>query len=235
MKWSVSSFSDKGPRASNEDSLLISIENEQDAWIGVADGLGGHFGGSIASSFATNALLTILDKPDSGLLHAFLKIHEDLRRQQASDSALHNMATTLTVARLGGRTVYGAHCGDTRCVVARGNGIRKLSVEHTEAQRLLDAGKLTKAEWVNYPRRNILDSALGASNEPKIDEFQFDAKVGDWIIITSDGVHELIKLREMRAIIDRSNSPIELVEETVRVIKHRGPEDNYSIVCARAE
>jgi serine/threonine protein phosphatase PrpC len=94
----------------NQDATLRLEENDGTLWIGVADGLGGHFGGAVAANFVVSELPFALPRANNSLGAAFKNLHDDLRDRQSRDPALTNMATTLTVAILQGDRLRGAHC-----------------------------------------------------------------------------------------------------------------------------
>ncbi len=224
--------SEKGPRKENEDSVGVWSLSETKVAFAVADGLGGHIGGKLASQLALDLYRAALD--DSAPLHlanVAKTIHAALKVEQNKSPQLRNMATTFSAALIEGNKMDFVHCGDTRIVLQRGDGIRKLTEDHSEAQRLYSTGKLTKDEFLNYPRRNILESALGASNEPTIDTNTVEIEAGDRIFITSDGVHGKILLREMKFLSDASSDAATFVRRTVEAVNARRPDDNFSLVA----
>ncbi len=223
-------LSEAGPRRDNQDSVVAMPDGNGDFLFAVADGLGGHKGGSHASQLAISLLVEFWEqKPLDEIL---LTIHNNLKAEQKANDDLLGMATTATALVVKNGYAQGAHCGDTRCSILRGNGIRRLTVEHTEAQRLYDGGKLTKEEFLHYPRRNILDQALGGDRTPKIDTFGIDLMEKDKIIISSDGVHEKIKQREILQLVQSIEKPGEVVDVIGSKIREKEPDDNYSLVCA---
>ena len=230
MTVDFAQFSDAGPRANNEDAVLAKTFDAGRIILAVADGLGGHFGGKEASRIAIDVIEQ--EANGLGLGSSLLHAHEEIRRAASENAKLKGMATTATAVSIEGTRLFGVHCGDTRCLVQRGNGIRKLTKEHTEAQRLFEAGKLTKDEFRQYPRRNILAQALGADNSPVIDRFDFELETNDKIIITSDGVHEKIKAREILEICLQARSAKEIVDIVKEIVESRSPDDNYSVVAA---
>lgn len=237
MKIDSSSVSNVGPRAVNEDFLAY-WQNDYDQFLAcIADGLGGMGGGDAASKLAVNSFKTNLTKGavnSDRMLSAARLAHEKIVEAQRSGPA-NSMATTLTAVTLSDNKLWGVHCGDSRAVIARGKGIKRLTKDHSEGQRLFDAGKLTKEELARYPRKHILESALGGRDIPIIESFQFDLQAGDKIILTTDGVHNLISMREMQSWAEASASPVKLLDFLVEGIIARGATDNYSVVALFVE
>lgn len=234
MRFTTASFTEAGPRTVNEDSIGIWDLQDGAVAVAIADGLGGMGGGDIASRIAINLLgetATEQQLYELNLSDIAKRIHCEIRSTQKPVSGESTMATTLTAAIFHNSALAGVHCGDTRATIARADGIVRLTKDHTEAQRLFDQGKLSKSELMNYPRRNILDSALGAHKEPQIDEFNFDVRVGDKFFFTTDGLHEKILLREMRAITAEFNGPAPFVERVRGIVRDRIAEDNFSLIA----
>jgi serine/threonine protein phosphatase PrpC len=224
--------SERGPRKENEDSAGAWALNETRLAFAVADGLGGHLGGKLASQLAIDMYRAALNHSAALDLTKVAKaIHLALKAEQEKAPELRSMATTFSAAIIEGTRMDFVHCGDTRIALQRGSGIRKLTEDHSEAQRLFSTGKITKDEFVNYPRKNVLESALGASNEPAIDTNTIELKARDRIFITSDGVHGKILLREMKALSDESSDATTFVSRVVDAVNSRRPDDNFSLVA----
>ncbi|MGI0525747.1 PP2C family protein-serine/threonine phosphatase [Rhizobium giardinii] len=226
-------LTDAGPRAINEDAAGCWRSGTTTVAC-VADGLGGMGGGDVASQLAMKTFRTSLDnKPllEDSLLDAAWEAHRAIQKAQLSGDGLTRMATTLTAIAITDGKLIGVHCGDSRAAVTRGKGIKKLTVDHSEGQRLFEAGKLTKEELSNYQRKHILESALGEKGEPRIDRFSFDLSAGDRLFLTTDGVHNIVLLRELQRLVSASNDPGDLVESVADKVRERGPTDNYSIVA----
>ncbi|WP_296106043.1 PP2C family serine/threonine-protein phosphatase [uncultured Agrobacterium sp.] len=231
MKITHSVLSDAGPRVVNEDTA--------DCWLSgdvtmacVADGLGGMGGGDIASQLAVasfRAFLNDKEKTEETLIAAARDAHSKIRSAQQSGERQKRMATTLTAVALTTEGLIGVHCGDSRAAIARGKGIKKLTRDHSEGQRLFEAGKLTKDELATYQRRHILESALGDKDEPRIEAFSLEIRPGDRVFLTSDGVHNIILLRELQKMALVSPNPSDLVDKIRLAINERGAIDNFSI------
>lgn len=234
MRFTTASITESGPRTVNEDTVGIWNLQGGAVAIAIADGLGGMGGGDTASGIAIDLFgnaVTEQNPTQLNLSDIAKRIHSQISSSQSPGSSGSTMATTLTAAIFRISTLTGVHCGDSRAAIARADGILRLTKDHTEAQRLFDQGKLSKSELMNYPRRNILDSALGGHKEPQIDAFEFDVRVGDKFFFTTDGLHEKIFLREMRSISAKFTEPSPFVEKMRTVLQDRGAEDNFSLIA----
>ena len=228
MMLSYAFFSEKGPRSENEDAVAIWEVVPGLVSLAVADGLGGHSGGKVASEKAVAMFGTAVESGRADLETVLQEIHKALREEQDENPQVRGMATTLSAVVANDTKFEFVHCGDTRIALQRGSGIKRLTVDHSEAQRLLAAGALTKEEYNLYPRKNVLESALGIWGAPRIDTGAFDLLPGDRIIITSDGVHGKVLLREMKAISDQVSTPTEFLDALASEVRRRYPEDNFS-------
>ena len=238
MKISFASISEAGPRKVNEDSLdcWVSASGETDACI--ADGLGGMGGGDVASKLAVRTFRNHLQRfgiCEETLLGGAREAHLKIREAQSAVQTHNRMATTFTAVSLSKKGILGVHCGDSRAAIARRNGIKWLTKDHSEGQRLFEMGKLTKEELATYQRKHILESALGDKEDPRVDSFSFDLVPGDHVLLTTDGVHNSVLLREMQYLSSISPNPDELAKRVANSIEQHGPSDNYSMVALYVE
>lgn len=230
MKFRFSSASEAGPRSVNEDAVGGWVPEPERFAAAIADGLGGYHGGKQASDIAIRMFGTAIEQEANVDLRGLaLAIHDAIRQEQQADPKIRGMATTLSGAVIVADQAHFVHCGDTRIVLQRNNGIRRLTVDHSEAQRLLEAGAITREEYASYPRKNVLESALGVAETPRIDVGVHDIIPGDRMFFTSDGVHSKVYLREIRDISVRSAEPEDAVREIVEMVNARGPEDNFTV------
>lgn len=237
MKFDVAGISEAGPRSINEDQIAYWLSRDGTLFAAIADGLGGMGGGESASQLAIAALQNNLKSGfdnKSSLLDAVKRAHDDIILAQKVSPSFRRMATTLTVGIFFDHKLFAAHAGDSRLSVVRGNGVKKLTTDHSEGQRLFDAGKLTREEFHDYHRKNILDNALGVHDELRIDQVDFPVKSGDKFFFTTDGVHGKLFLREMMDIASHHNFAEEFVMEVGEIVKNRSPSDNFSIIAVFA-
>lgn len=245
----VTSGTDVGlKRKRNEDNLLCLSGEESptsvDAVLVVADGMGGHVDGDVASQMAVDAVgrliverLSDQEEPHSDewpnllariLEDASSQIHKEaLRRQQAVP-----MGTTCTMAVVSSGTAYIAHAGDSRAYLYRNGTLTQLTTDHTWVQQQVSQGLLTLEEASVNPRRNIVTQALGLGPDVEVETITRDLQSDDILLIFSDGVHGLIEDRYIASILNMSS----LVESKNRLIdraKDEGGYDNITVALAR--
>lgn len=228
-------YTSKGPRNSNEDSYLIQ-PFERGILLIVADGLGGHKGGEYASHYAvTNVLKKLRAVNDIGILilEKILKeIHEELISLGLENNELYGMGTTFTCAYIDHKNkLLGVHTGDSRAYFLRENGLIQLTTDHTEAQKLFDEGLINKNELLNYPRKNILVSALGAKSNPLlIHTFEYQLQAKDRLLISSDGFYASITKKGIRDISIKFDEFSEFFFDVLSHVKQAEPTDNYTVI-----
>lgn len=227
MKYQHSSFSDQGPYSENQDSIRVSVTQDDLCIACIADGVGGENCGQQAAQFATQFFIETLERnPSSDLKEVANAVNTDLLNR-----AKQGFVTTFTGVVIKGYTLQGIHAGDTRVYLLRDNGIKQLTEDHTEYLRLIKAGKLTPEEAVTYPRKHILESALGSMAEPQLDPFGFGLQTGDRVLMLTDGVHNLMSKKELRDLSKANQNVHDFVSDVVERIKEMKPSDNYSLIA----
>ena len=228
--FDIHAYTNPGPRKTNQDFYYSETFDSETAIACLADGVGGNVGGEIASRTAIETFVSVLISNDFDIRLAFNKAHISVIDKAEHDSKLIGMATTLSCCIFDSFLLKGIHTGDSRVCVLRGNGIKQLTEEHTEVTRLIKEGKLSKRDAVDYPRRNVLESAIGGSAPLKIQNFKFDLQKNDRIILTTDGLHGIVSKKEMRDISISSQDSRTMVEKLYKLVETRKPTDNYTFV-----
>lgn len=235
MSMEFFAISEAGPRPNNEDCAKAWRLGDGSVCLAVADGLGGRGSGGVASSTALAMLIERIGefpKSSNEVVRVFKNIHQEIVDRQKDADQHRFMATTLTAVFLHENMLLGAHAGDTRAMIARGNGIKRLTIDHSEAQRLLDEGKIDNDQFLDYPRKHILESALGAEQSPRIDELEFDLLIGDRVFVTSDGFHSKLPLRPMLSKANEYSDPKSFALNACELVGQLHPDDNYSIAVS---
>jgi serine/threonine protein phosphatase PrpC len=223
-------------RDGNEDSALISAN-----LIAVADGMGGHAGGEVASAIAINTLqqlLPVINDPAIDLdsradlfLNISYEVDAEILRVSKEKPELSGMGTTLTALSLSDNQVDLLHIGDSRCYRFRDNKLEKLSYDHTVMQELLDQGRLTPEEVFDHPQRSLLTQALMGDSGIDPVLMSYEVKAGDKFLLCSDGLTNVLSELEIIRII-KATAEDKLLAELIKETKAKGAPDNITIVWA---
>ncbi len=231
---------DKGKkRELNEDYVLTLKGNDYQLLI-VADGMGGHNAGEIASKLASmrvrdyvfDAYSNTKDKEEL-LRIAISKANDAVYLKSQENKELSGMGTTLTSILVTGTNVYFGHVGDSRAYIIADGDIRKITQDHSLVQELIDNGSITESEAINHPQRNLITRAVGTEKNVSIDTGCEQVKKGDIIMLCSDGLTNYISKEEILEIVKEKESGA--VEELIRTANERGGSDNISIILASGE
>lgn len=223
-------YSNKGPRLNNQDNFFVDKSISIGTFCCVADGVGGNNGGEVASKLAIETFYNAINASSISFKDAIHLTHNKLIEIANSEAKLNGMATTFTSIMIKEFKLSGVHVGDSRAYILRGNGLKQLSKDHTEVARLVAEGKISLKESYDYPRKNILTSALGGPQELVVDYFQFDLQKNDRIILLTDGFYDVVSKKEFRDISISTNDLEEFGKKLVQLVEEKGTTDNYSIV-----
>lgn len=219
-------------RPTNQDSLLI--QPGLYGLFGVADGMGGHQGGDVASNMATLMLSRVLDgaKPDEALLRGGIEeVNLLIFQEQLRNPALSGMGTTLTVLWEDADRLLLGHVGDSRAYRLHGGVIQQITQDHSLVGELLRQGAITPEEALHHPYRNVITRALGSAETIEVDVSQVERVRGDRYLICSDGLTAYVGPDEMRAILLRT--PLEeAADMLLQLALDGGGRDNISLVLA---
>ena len=204
------SLSIHGPRVENQDSYHVQ-HFKGGTFACVADGVGGNTGGSIASQLVVHEAFEAIKKGVEISLELFLSIDRSLKQAGFENNLLEGMASTLSACVIANDKLFIGHCGDSRILLLRNNGIKQLTPDHTEVEKLVKAGILNKEDALTYPRKNVLESALGAKKELLYFGGIFDLQKGDRVLLTTDGVHGVYSKKELRDISLFSSEPKDFI------------------------
>jgi serine/threonine protein phosphatase PrpC len=225
----IFTVSDKGPRIENQDSFCF-FSTPYGFLGAVADGVGGNKGGGVAARIAIEMLRSSL-AVTVPLEETFQHIHLQIVDEANRSPDLKGMATTLTAVSFENYILRGAHCGDSRAYLLRGRGLKQLTIDHTEAARMVADGLMTKAEAVNYPRKNVLASALGTHKELITQSFSSDVKAGDRLLLLTDGVYSEVNKREIQRASAEDSNLEGFCLQLIETVRDRGASDNFTMLA----
>jgi PPM family protein phosphatase len=232
VSFSASVRTDRGRvRQRNEDSVL-----QTDRLVAVADGLGGHAAGELASRLAVEHLAVLgsrLDARPDDLLAAIRAANQAIFAAGESDSAHAGLGTTLCGVALvtldGIEQCAAFNVGDSRVYGFAETQLTQISVDHSEVQELQDAGLLDPEEAMHYPRRNIVTRWLGSDADPVPDVWVFAPVVGARFLICTDGLTNEVDDATIAHVLGAHESPAAAVDDLVARALDAGGRDNVSV------
>lgn len=216
-------------RANNQDAPIVS---EKLRLYGVADGMGGHKGGEVASISARDDLLRELEgkTPSVATLSgAIEEVNRQIYHQQEHDDALTGMGTTLSVLWMSDNFVYIGHVGDSRVYLLRDGEFKQMTLDHSLVEQLVREGVLTEEEAQNHPMRNIITRAIGTDESVEVDVVVEERRKGDLWLACSDGLHGLVDDRQMRDAL-RQYAPEKAADVLLKAALDAGGRDNVTLV-----
>ncbi|WP_017987626.1 PP2C family protein-serine/threonine phosphatase [Amycolatopsis methanolica] len=222
-------------REANEDSVYTSPR-----LLAVADGMGGHVAGEVASSGAVAAIAALDERLEAesakadveALAAAVSDAGARLRAQVEEDSRLQGMGTTLTVLAWDGTSFAVAHVGDSRAYRLREGELTQVTRDHTVVQELVDQGRISPELAMSHPQRSVLTRALQGVGEPEPDLFVVDARPGDRYLICSDGLSDVATPDQLTEVLTTVPTPEEAVQRLVELANAGGGPDNISCIVA---
>lgn len=185
-------------RSSNQDALLV--QHGAYGLYGVADGMGGHRAGDVASSMTVTLLARMLEneKPSEHTLRAAVEeVNRKVYAEQKNCAELNGMGTTLTLLWEDRDTILLGHVGDSRAYLLRNGEIVQKTQDHSMVAEMLRDGLITQEEAERHPYRHVITRAIGTADSIEVDIFRVDKKSGDQWLLCSDGLSEYVTEHEM--------------------------------------
>ena len=225
-------------RSHNEDSVTILNNENGEYLLAVADGMGGHSAGEVASSIAINHISKMfkdnflnMEKVQAvnWLRDTVIEINDLIFDYAKEHPESKGMGTTLVVALVTKEYILFGNIGDSSGFVVKDNKLRKVTYDHTLVNLLLRAGEISEAEAKEHPKKNVLMKALGANNPIDIDIFDCDMDITA-ILLCSDGLTSMLDTEQIEKVLFEKEITIEdKVIKLIRKSNNRGGVDNISI------
>jgi protein phosphatase len=230
VKYVWAAGSHKGMlRENNEDSLFPDAagESEGPAILMVADGMGGHVAGEVASRLAVNAASSSEVDPGDRVAAANRAIREEVARQPE----LEGMGTTLTLVELRpDATAHIGHVGDSRAYAYSNGDLVQLTDDHTVAAEMVNLGELTPEGALNHPQSHMLTRCLGLTRFVNVDEITLDLEAGDRLLLCSDGLNSMVKDDRIGEILGNTESLEDTVWKLIDEANGAGGVDNITVI-----
>ena len=248
MKVTAAGLSDIGrKRKGNEDSYHI--DPERGLFI-VADGMGGHVAGEVASRLAVQTIQEFMRLSDTdseitwpfefdenlseggNRIQAAIQLaNREIGRHMASQEEHRGMGTTVVTAVIADDSCYIGHVGDSRAYLIRDGEIRQLTRDHTFVNEQVEKGFLSKAEADRHPARNILTRAVGSADDLTVDLSETPLKSGDYVLLCSDGLSSMVEDQDILKVVEEKKDNIEeACAGLVNLANEHGGWDNVTAV-----
>lgn len=223
-------------RSGNEDSAMTGS-----SLLAVADGMGGHAGGEVASRIAITTLASMVpvltapeidtDSIEDLLLNSLHTIDGEIAHVASDEIELRGMGTTLTALLIRDGRAALLHVGDSRCYRLRGNTFEQLTHDHTVLQELLDSGTISMSEAHDHPQRSMLTQVLMGEGSVAPVLMVYEVNPKDRFLLCSDGLSSVLTEKEIKSLLKKSNRD-EAVEALVEATYVNGAPDNVTVVVA---
>lgn len=248
MKLEAASLSHIGQvRQRNEDAIGYfhpqesAVRDQKGSLFVVADGMGGHRGGEVASQLAVDTVVASYysaaeDGPAAALEQAFKDANKVIVERSRSDVTLYGMGTTCTALVLRDDEAFIAHVGDTRAYRLRDNILEQLTEDHSLVWEMVRQGILTDEDARTHPRRNVITRSIGTHEELSVDAAPtpLPLRDGDVFLLCSDGLTSLVPERDVKAVLD-ANPPRAACDLLVDLANEAGGKDNVTVLVVRVQ
>ncbi len=253
MEFKSRGLTDRGlRRRHNEDQFLV---REDLALYVVADGMGGHAAGEVASDLAVKEVGRVIEStrafdddtwPEewdahrsvnaNRLVNAILAAHRRVTGAVEADNGLRGMGATIVAALMDAERekLTVAHVGDSRAYLLRDGSMQLITSDHSWVHEQVIAGLLSEEAARNHPLKNVVTRALGGAQDPVVDATDQEVKAGDLLLLCSDGLNTMLADDEIAGILKRGGDLTRLAYQLVAEANRRGGVDNITVILVRA-
>ncbi len=232
MKLIPGGATDQGQvREGNEDGYVVDRRLQLFA---VADGMGGHRAGEVASATALEALRAAVAS-GTGIGDAITSANGAVHGKATGDDDLRGMGTTLTAVVPDGNGVLVGHVGDSRAYLLRDGELRQLTTDHSLVEELVREGRLTEEQAAVHPQRSVITRALGVEDNVEVDVYPVPLLPGDRLLICSDGLTTMLRPDAISSLLRRESDPTRATNLLVDAANAAGGEDNITTIVIDVE
>ena len=231
-------ISNKGlVRKTNEDKFYI---NEDSSLFMVADGMGGHVAGELASDLAVREILKymqdITEEESSWINEVTLKeavqaANQSIRQEISANPDLQGMGTTAVLVYIEQKMLFWAHVGDSRLYTYYRGNLKQITNDHSLVSKLVQDGKITEEQASSHPSRNVITRSVGTVDELEVDTGRINLEPETMILLCSDGLTGMVSDEDIRlTMIDHENNPQEVAEALMKKVYQAGATDNVTVL-----
>ena len=207
----------------------------------VADGMGGHNAGEVASKMAAEGIVNYVGEnfsentKDVVLKNAIEKVKKDIYFHSLKNDCLNGMGTTITACLITKDWIKIANVGDSSCFGITNNEIIKITKDHSLVQELVDSGSISENEAANHPKKNIITRAIGTSDKVNVDIFDIIENKYDKYVLCSDGLTNELTKEDIIKVINEEKDLSLACERLVNIAKYKGGRDNITVLLFGGE
>lgn len=216
-------------RHANEDAYWV-----QAPWFAIADGMGGHSAGEVASRLATEAVKKVAEQHNQpwqvAVKQAIHEANEAVWQRARHDAVVAGMGTTLTIMVLQHDECIIGHVGDSRCYMLRDKTLQQLTNDHSVVAELIQTGTLTEKEASIHPQRNMLTRAIGTSPQTNPDIVRTPVQSGDIMLLCTDGLNAVLSDDDIASVLQTATSLSAAAEQLIHAANERGGPDNITVI-----
>lgn len=229
-------------RELNEDCFCIhGFKNSNRGFCILADGMGGHNAGEVASQnavkFVADEMQRLTAEENAGIPgrinEAICNANQKIYKMSCENEIHRGMGTTIVVTFISDGAAYIANVGDSRAYAVRGDEIVQITKDHSVVAELLMSGMITREEAYMHPQKNIITRAVGTDKSVVADVFEYDFAEGDVLIMCSDGLSNMLDDNEIYNIVKMEENSENTVCRLVDTAKENGGIDNITVICIR--
>jgi protein phosphatase len=237
VEYKAFGLSDVGKvRQNNEDAFFTT---DRDGIFLVADGMGGHKAGEVASGMARDMIsqkllpLSSSDNLESSIREAFLEANEKVRDASKASSEKEGMGSTCVLLMLRDQNFFLAHVGDSRVYMHRKGDLKQMTRDHSFVEELFIRGLINESEKADHPYRNQITRYVGSSQKLEVDITSGPVWNGDQFLLCTDGLTEMVEVGIIKEIFERNLEPQETTELLVAEALKNGARDNVTVVVVK--
>jgi len=227
-------------RSGNEDNFAVDANGDRGLFV-VADGMGGHAAGEVASEMAVQIIgielagLKNLDDGAAGekVMEALKKANRNIHDRTISEVDKQGMGTTASVLVVANTRYLIGQVGDSRVYLLRDGALKQLTKDHSYVQEQVDAGFLTPEQARYHPYSNVITRCVGASPEVQPDVYQGEVKIGDLFLVASDGLTGMVDDRRLHVLLMSRTEPERKVHQLIAEANGRGGLDNITAIVVQ--
>lgn len=236
----VGMLSDVGNYRDINEDAVGALENDYVKIYVIADGMGGHNAGEVASKLAVDSTIEYIKTQsdyndiENILISSIKYANKKIYNLALTDKELKGMGTTISACLIYGRNMIVANVGDSSCYILNKNGITKVTKDHSLVQQLIDEGSITEMEAVSHPNKNIITRALGTNTNVIVDTYKINLKDIYKVILCTDGLTNDVSTDEMYKIVN-NNDALTSCRKLIDLSKAKSGRDNISVIVFEGE